>query len=180
LFIFYFLYKRKTINYLTALLSNNLLLPKYFLEIYFYLKKNNLRQAKYLANKALENNHNSIKIIELNANISCLVGNFDEAIDYYTEIIEFKEKISWRIWKNLIKCYLKVEDWNQSLKFSLKAKKYFPKKSFLDYIISGCLLKDGKINEAIYFYQSGKKISNIPSKLLDSFPELKDNASLIV
>ena len=148
--------------------------------INFYLNKNNLRQAKYLANKALENNHNSIKIIELNANISCLVGNFDEAIDYYTEIIEFKEKISWRIWKNLIKCYLKVEDWNQSLKFSLKAKKYFPKKSFLDYIISGCLLKDRKINEAIYFYQSGKKISNIPSKLLDSFPELKDNASLIV
>lgn len=148
--------------------------------INFYLNKNNLRQAKYLANKALENNHNSIKIIELNANISCLVGNYDEAIDHYTEIIEFKEKLSWRIWKNLIKCYIKVENWNQSLKFSLKAKKYFPKKSFLDYIISGCLLKDGKINEAIYFYQSGKKISNIPSNLLESFPELKDNASLII
>lgn len=148
--------------------------------INFYLNKNNLRQAKYLANKALENNHNSIKIIELNANISCLVGNYDEAIDHYTEIIEFKEKLSWRIWKNLIKCYIKVENWDQSLKFSLKAKKYFPKKSFLDYIISGCLLKDGKINEAIYFYQSGKKISNIPSNLLESFPELKDNASLII
>lgn len=45
LFIFYFLYKRKIINYLTALLSNNFLLPKYFLEIYFYLKKNNFNSS---------------------------------------------------------------------------------------------------------------------------------------
>ena len=148
--------------------------------INFYLDKNNMRQTIYLANKALENNHNSIKIIELNAKISNLMGNYNEAINYFKEIIEFKEKQSWRIWKNLIKCLIKNKDWDQSLKFSLKAKKYFPKKSFLDYIISGCLLKDGKINEAIYFYQSGKKISNIPSKLLDSFPELKDNASLLV
>ena len=148
--------------------------------INFYLDKNNMRQTIYLANKALENNHNSIKIIELNAKISNLMGNYNEAINYFKEIIEFKEKQSWRIWKNLIKCLIKIKDWDQSLKFSLKAKKYFPKKSFLDYIISGCLLKDGKINEAIYFYQSGKKISNIPSKLLDSFPELKDNASLLV
>ena len=44
-FIFYFLYNKNTINYLSALLSNNFLLPKYFLEIYFYLKKNNFHSS---------------------------------------------------------------------------------------------------------------------------------------
>ena len=63
---------------------------------------------------------------------------------------------------------------------SLRAKKYFPNRPFLDFIISGCLLKDGKLNEAIYFYQSGSKLSKIPSKLKESFPEFTQNKTLLV
>lgn len=60
LFIFYFLYKRKIINYLTALLSNNLLLPKYFLEIYFYLKKNNFNSSDNIFFQTVRNNDMSL------------------------------------------------------------------------------------------------------------------------
>ena len=60
LFIFYFLYKRKIINYLTALLSNNFLLPKYFLEIYFYLKKNNFNSSDNIFFQTARNNDMSL------------------------------------------------------------------------------------------------------------------------
>ena len=60
LFIFYFLYKRKIINYLNALLSNNLLLPKYFLEIYFYLKKNNFNSSDNIFFQTARNNDMSL------------------------------------------------------------------------------------------------------------------------
>ena len=53
-------------------------------------------------------------------------------------------------------------------------------KSFLDFTISGCLLKDGKLNEAIYFYQSGSKSSKIPTKLRKHFPEFTANKALLV
>lgn len=60
LFIFYFLYKRKTINYLNALLSNNFLIPKYFLEIYFYLKKNNFNSSDNIFFQTARNNDMSL------------------------------------------------------------------------------------------------------------------------
>ena len=34
-------------------------------------------------------------------------------------------------------------------------------KAFIDFTISGCLLKDGKLNEAIYFFQSGNKVCEV-------------------
>ena len=148
--------------------------------IKFYLKKNNIRQSKYLAKKALDNNLNSIKIIKLNALISISVGNIIEAIRYYKEIININESQSWQIWKSLLKCILEIEEWSELLRLSLKAKKYFPNKSFLDFTISGCLLKDGKLNEAIYFYQNGSKSSKIPTELRKYFPEFKDNKTLLV
>ena len=97
------------------------------------LKKNNLRQSRYLSKKALDNNHNSLKIIELNALTSIFVGNRIEAINYYKEIIDIQENQSWRIWKSLLKCVLEIEEWSELLKLSLRAKKYFPNKSFLDF-----------------------------------------------
>ena len=79
-----------------------------------------------------------------------------------------------------MKCILEIEEWSELLRLSLRAKKYFPNKSFLDFTISGCLLKDGKLNEAIYFYQSGSKSSKIPTKLRKYFPEFTANKALLV
>ena len=87
---------------------------------------------------------------------------------------------NWKIWKSLLKCILETKDWSKLLIMSLRAKKYFPNRPFLDFIISGCLLKDGKLNEAIYFYQSGSKSSKVPSKLKESFPEFTQNKTLLV
>ena len=148
--------------------------------IKFYLKKNNLRQSKYLAKKALDHNHNSIKIMKLNAFISRSVGNKVEAIKHFKEIIDVQENQSWKIWKSLLKCILEIKEWPELLRLSLRAKKYFPNKSFLDFTISGCLLKNGKLNEAIYFFQSGSKSSKIPTKLSKSFPEFIENKKLLV
>ena len=148
--------------------------------INFYLKRNNLRQSKYLAKKALENNYNSFLILEINAFINKSLGNNIKAIEYYKEIINIQENQSWKIWKNLLKCILEAEDWSQLLIMSLRAKKHFSKRPFIDFIISGCLLKDGKLNEAIYFYQSGSKLSKIPLKLRESFPEFIQNKTLLV
>ena len=60
LFIFYFLYKKNIISYLTALISNNFLLPKYFLEIYFYLKKNNFNSSDNIFFQTARNNDMSL------------------------------------------------------------------------------------------------------------------------
>ena len=148
--------------------------------IKFYLKANNYRQSKYLAAKALENNYSSYPILKINAYINKITGNNSKAIKYYSEIIDIQEKQSWKIWKSLLKCILETKDWSKLLIMSLRAKKYFPNRPFLDFIISGCLLKDGKLNEAIYFYQSGSKSSKIPSKLKESFPEFTQNKTLLV
>ena len=148
--------------------------------IKFYLKANNYRQSKYLAAKALENNYSSYLILKINAYINKITGNNSKAIKYYSEIIDIQEKQSWKIWKSLLKCILETKDWSKLLIMSLRAKKYFPNRPFLDFIISGCLLKDGKLNEAIYFYQSGSKSSKIPSKLKESFPEFTQNKTLLV
>lgn len=145
-----------------------------------YLKKNNFRQAKYLALKALNNNINSIKLLKLNAEIYRDLGNYKEAIKFYNQIVDFKQTLSWKIWKGLIGCLLNSKEWSELLRISLRAKKQFPNKAILDFTISGCLLKNGKINEAIYFYQSGKKISQVPDKLIKSFPEFTQNKTLLV
>jgi tetratricopeptide (TPR) repeat protein len=148
--------------------------------IKYYLKNKNPRQAKYLASKALNNNHNSIKIIELNAIIHRENGDTNEAIKFYNQIIDFKENFSWKIWKGLLKCLIENKQWSELLKISLRAKKYYPNKAFLDFTISGCLLKNGKLNEAIYFYQSGKKTCQVPDRLIKSFPEFTENKTLLV
>ena len=37
-----------------------------------------------------------------------------------------------------------------------------------------------KLNEAIYFFQSGNKVSGVPTKLIESFPEFTKNKTLLV
>ena len=148
--------------------------------IKYYLKNNNFRQAKYLASKAIINNHNSIKILSLNAIIFKEIGDTNQAIKFYNQILDFKENLPWKIWKGLLKCLINNKEWKELLRTSLKAKKHYPNKAFLDFIISGCLLKNGKLNEAIYFYQSGKKTSQVPDKLIKYFPEFAENKTLLV
>ncbi len=148
--------------------------------IKFYLSKKNYRQSTYLASRALSNNYDSVKILELNAIIHKRIGDVRKAIHFYNEIIEFKDNISWKIWKGLIECLIEVKEWTQLLEISLRAKKQYSNKSFIDFTISGCLLKNGKFNEAIYFYQSGKKSSQLPKKLENSFPEFNKNKTLLV
>ena len=148
--------------------------------IKFYLRNKNFRQSKYLCSKALINNHNSIKILELNSKVYYKAECYDDAIKSYYQILNFKDNISWRVWKGFMKCLIDAKRWPELLKVSLKAKKYFPNKAFIDFTISGCLLKDGKLNEAIYFFQSGNKVCEIPSKLIESFPEFAKNRTLLV
>ncbi len=147
--------------------------------IKYYIKKKNYRQSRYLAYKAFENN-NSIKILELISEINYKIKSYDDAIKFYNQILDFKENISWRVWKGYIECLIDAERWHELLKVSLKAKKHYPNKAFIDFTISGCLLKDGKLNEAIYFYQSGNKVCEIPIKLIKSFPEFTENRTLLV
>tara|TARA_B100000989_G_scaffold144619_1_gene107702 strand:- start:4661 stop:5977 length:1317 start_codon:yes stop_codon:yes gene_type:complete len=145
-----------------------------------YIKNKNFRQSKYLAFKAIENNNNSIKILELISIIYCKIKSYNNAIKFYNQILDFKENISWRIWKGYIKCLIDAKKWQVLLKICLKAKKNYPEKAFIDFTISGCLLKNGKLNEAIYFYQSGNKVCKLPNKLIESFPEFTENRTLLV
>ena len=148
--------------------------------IKYYLKKKNYRQSKYLASKALNNNHNSIKILELISIIYYKTECYDDSIKFYNQILDFKENISWKIWKGYIKCLIEAKKWSDLLKVSLNAKKNYPDKAFIDFTISGCLLKHGKLNEAIYFFQSGNKVCEVPNKLIESFPEFTKNKTLLV
>ena len=150
----------------------------YFIK--YYLKINNLRQSKYLISKAILNNHNSVKLLELNAIILSKIGDKQKALNFYYKIIELNDDITWRMWKGLIECLMYTKNWKELLKISLRAKKSFPNKTFLDFIISGCLLKNGKINEAVYFYQNGQKKSRLPKIILKCFPEFSDNKTLLV
>ena len=148
--------------------------------IKYYIKKKNYRQSKYLSYKALNNNHNSIKILELISIIYYETQCYENSIKFYNQILDFKENISWRIWKGYIKCLIDAKRWSDLLKVSLKAKKHYPNKAFIDFTISGCLLKHGKLNEAIYFFQSGNKVCRVPNKLIESFPEFTKNKTLLV
>ena len=79
-----------------------------------------------------------------------LAGNKQEII--YTKQLNLKDKF----WKNL------SFDKDTTYAVHIISKKY------------------GKINEAIYFYQSGKKTCQVPEKLIESFPEFTENKTLLV
>ncbi len=136
-----------------------------------YLKKENLRQASYLINKAINSNQESNRIIKKSFEINYKMGLFTEAIKNIESLIALGD-LKWNNWKNLLNCSVKIKNWDKALKAALKAKKIFPKKTYIDYLISGCLIKLGKKNEAIYFFQSAKKIKEVPNKLAKNFPEL--------
>ena len=136
-----------------------------------YLKKENLRQASYLIKKAINSNQESNRIIKKSFEINYKMGLFTEAIKNIESLIALGD-IKWNNWKNLLNCSVKIKNWDKALKAALKAKKIFPKKTYIDYLISGCLIKLGKKNEAIYFFQSAKKIKDVPNKLAKNFPEL--------
>ncbi len=139
--------------------------------INIYLNKNNLRQAKYLIKKAIDSNQESIKIIKKSFEINYKMRLLDEAINDIESVIELGD-LKWNNWKNLLDCSIKINNWDKALKVAFKAKKIFPKKTYIDYLISGCLIKLGKKNEAVYFFQNAKKIKEVPNKLARNFPEL--------
>jgi tetratricopeptide (TPR) repeat protein len=136
-----------------------------------YLKNDNLRQASYLINKAISSNQESNRIIKKSFEINYKMRFFTEAIKNIESLIELGD-LKWSNWKNLLDCSVNTKNWDKTLKVALRAKKIFPKKTYIDYLISGCLIKLGKKNEAIYFFQSAKKIKEIPNKLVKNFPEL--------
>ena len=136
-----------------------------------YLKEENLRQAYYLIDKAINSNQESIKIIKKSFEIKYKMGLFTEAIEDIESLISLGDQ-KWNNWKNLLNCSIKIKNWDKALKAALNAKKIFPTKTYIDYLISGCLIKLGKKNEAIYFFQSARKIKEIPDKLAKNFPEL--------
>ena len=136
-----------------------------------YLKDDNYRYASYLIDKAISSNQESIKILKKSFEINYKKGLFIQAIKNVENLIELGD-LKWNNWKNIIKCLIKIKSWDKALKTGLKAKKIFPTKVYLDYLISGCLIKLGKKNEAIYFFQNAKKIKKIPQKLAKNFPEL--------
>ena len=59
-------------------------------------------------------------------------------------------------------------------------KKLFNGESLVIFFKEIKILKNGKLNEAIYFYQSGKKTSQVPDKLIKYFPEFDENKTLLV
>ena len=56
IFIPYFLYKKNLLNYFDALLSNGFILPRYFLELFFFLKRINFLLVIIFSFKQLEIN----------------------------------------------------------------------------------------------------------------------------
>ena len=71
LFIPYFILKRNTFNYFNALFSSNFILPRYFLEIYFFLKENNFSKDDHIFFQTTRNKHMSLAnfLIRINMNI---------------------------------------------------------------------------------------------------------------
>ena len=56
----YFLFKNNISNYLNAVLSNNFIIPKYFIEIYFFLLKNNFTENDHIFFQTTRNKHMSL------------------------------------------------------------------------------------------------------------------------
>ena len=70
-FLFYFIYKKNLTNYLNALFSNNLIIPKYFLETYFFLMKNSFNNTDNIFFQTTRNKHMSLAnfLARINYNI---------------------------------------------------------------------------------------------------------------
>ena len=53
----YFLFKKNLLNYLNALLSNRFILPRYFIELFFFLQKNNFSPDDHVFFQTTRNKH---------------------------------------------------------------------------------------------------------------------------
>lgn len=60
LLIPFFLFKNNLINYLNSLISNRLIIPRYFIELYFFLKKNNYSSNDHIFFQTTRNKHISL------------------------------------------------------------------------------------------------------------------------
>lgn len=56
----FFLYKKNLINYLNALTSNRFIIPRYFLEVYFFLKRKNFNDSDHIFFQTTRNKHISL------------------------------------------------------------------------------------------------------------------------
>lgn len=56
----YFIINKNILNYLKALLSNNLILPRYFIELFFFLKKNEFTSYDHILFQTTRNKHMSL------------------------------------------------------------------------------------------------------------------------
>ena len=60
LLIPYFLFHKNCINYFNAIISNKFVIPKYFTEIFFFLKKNNYSKKDHIFFQTTRNKHMSL------------------------------------------------------------------------------------------------------------------------
>ena len=60
LLIPYFLFHKNCINYFNAIISNKFVIPKYFIEIFFFLKKNNYSKKDHIFFQTTRNKHMSL------------------------------------------------------------------------------------------------------------------------
>ena len=56
----YFIINKNMLNYLKALLSNNFILPRYFIELFFFLKTNNFTTSDHILFQTTRNKHMSL------------------------------------------------------------------------------------------------------------------------
>ena len=56
----HFILQRNFLNYLSAIISNRLILPRYFAEVYFFLKKNNFKNTDHIFFQTTRNKHISL------------------------------------------------------------------------------------------------------------------------
>ena len=56
----YFIIHKNFLNYCNALLSNTLIIPRYFIEIFFFLKKNNYTEKDHIFFQTTRNKHMSL------------------------------------------------------------------------------------------------------------------------
>ena len=56
----YFIINKNILNYLKALLSNNFILPRYFIELFFFLKKNEFTSYDHILFQTTRNKHMSL------------------------------------------------------------------------------------------------------------------------
>ena len=56
----HFILQKNFLNYLSALISNRLILPRYFSEVYFFLKRNNFKDTDHIFFQTTRNKHMSL------------------------------------------------------------------------------------------------------------------------